>query len=189
MVKRRTRLHHFSHRTPRKAAGSPQTHVHVVQRARHKGQAASKSRFPHHSSKARFLLNIKISYDSKPCGQYALEVEHSFTAEDVAMEVIVNPAIMNGMRQNGMEKGARLNVKTALLLSGANGKAFGKDMQIGRLLEEGKPDLVLDFPPPDVPPGDWRKIKPPPREPQEEEAKATLFFQPGGAMAYVDFNA
>ena len=134
MVKRRTRLHHFSHRTPRKAAGSPQTHVHVVQRARHKGKAASKSRFPRHSSKARFLLNIKISYDSKPCGQFALEVEPTFKAEDVAMEVIVNPAIRNGMRQNGMEKGARLNVKTALLLSGANGKAFGKDMQIGRLL-------------------------------------------------------
>ena len=132
-------------------------------------------------------LNIKISYDSKPCGQFALEVEPTFTAEDVAMEVIVNPAIMNGMSQNGMEKGAQLNVKTALLLSGANGKAFGKDMQIGRLLEEGKPDLVLDFPPPDVPPGDWRKIKPPPCTPREEAAKAT-FRQPGHVMDYVNFG-
>ena len=84
-----------------------------------------------------------------------------------------------------MEKGAQLNVKTALLLSGANGKAFGKDMQIGRLLEDGKSDLVLDFPPPDVPSGDRRKIKPPPCTPREKAAKAT-FRQPDHVMDYVN---
>ena len=134
-------------------------------------------------------LNIEISYDSKLCGQFALEVEPTFKARDVAMAVILDSTILNEMSERGLEKDPLLDTKTALFLNRANGKALDKDEQIGRLLEEGTRDLVLAFRlPPDASTLDPGAIKPPPLSAEEEAARAT-FTKPGGVMEYINWNA